>query len=137
MNKKIVVLLLSIAMMLNMTPVLFVYAAGDPVADLKAAEEALADANEKLARAQDEYDAFLREDPDIEAKYAEAEKNLSDAEAAAEKAALAYDSAAAKAQQAAEDVEAKTAAHNTALGERDAAETVYKEKAKAEAAAAL
>ena len=117
--------------MLNMTPALVVYAVGDPAADLKTAEEALAAANEELGRAQEAYDAFLAEDPDIETKYAEAQKNLADAEAAAEEAALAYESAKAKAEAAEAGVNAKTEAYNTAKAEWDAAETAYNAKSQA------
>lgn len=136
MKKTIAVLMLSLAMVFNVTPSFYVYAAGDPADSLKAAEKALAAAKAELAQAQAEYDAFLRDNPDMETRFAEAKQNLEEAEATAGEAALAYESAKAKADNAAENVEDKTNVRDQAKDARDGAAAVQAEKAQAESAAA-
>ena len=96
---------LSLVLMLNMTPSCFVYAgtASDvdsakaardkAAAELQESENALAAANAKVDKAQAKYDAVVAKNPEAEAKLEEAEKKLADAEVALDSARKEYDAA--------------------------------------------
>lgn len=85
--KKLLTILLSVVLILDIAPV-FAYAAdsANPAADVKTAGERLAEANAKLEQAQNAYNKYFQDDPQIEEKYLKAQNAVTEAEEALSKA---------------------------------------------------
>ena len=92
--KKLITIVLSLVLMLDVAPV-FAYAAGssNPTDDVIAAEERLAEANANLEQAQNAYNEYIQDDPQIEEKYLEAQNAVAEAEEALHQAEIELESA--------------------------------------------
>ena len=130
--KKFLTVLLSLVLILDVAPV-FAYAAGssDLAEEVKAAEEKLAEANEKLEQAQNAYNDYIQNDPQIEEKYLEAQKAVTEAEDALRQAELELASAQAAYDSAESIFQEKVSAQEQAQIEYDRALQTKNEKAAA------